>query len=45
VHFELARAYRALNRDTEADRELAEFKRLKTLEEPARAERTTPEKH
>jgi predicted Zn-dependent protease len=45
VHFELARAYRALNRDTEAERELEEFKRLKTLEEPARAERTTSEKH
>lgn len=42
VHFELAKAYRALNRDTEADRELDEFKKLKALEEPARAERTTP---
>jgi tetratricopeptide (TPR) repeat protein len=42
VHFELAKAYRALNRDREADRELEEFKRLKALEEPARAERTTP---
>jgi len=42
VRFELAKAYRALKRDKEADRELQEFKRLKALEEPARAERTTP---
>jgi len=40
VHFELAKAYRALKRDKEADRELEEFKKLKALEEPARAERT-----
>ena len=40
VHFELAKAYRALNRNKEADRELEGFKKLKALEEPARAERT-----
>ena len=42
VRFELAKAYRALNRDKEADHELEEFKKLKALEEPARAERTAP---
>ncbi len=41
VPFALAKAYRALKRDREADRELEEFRRLKALEEPARAERTT----
>lgn len=45
VRFWLARAYRTLHRDGEADRELEEFKRLKALEEPARAERTTPPSH
>jgi tetratricopeptide (TPR) repeat protein len=45
VHFELAKAYRAVNRDTEADRELEEFKKLKALEEPARADRTKPASH
>jgi tetratricopeptide (TPR) repeat protein len=45
VHFELAKAYRAVNRDREADHELDEFKRLKALEEPARAERVTPASH
>lgn len=45
VHFALAKAYRALNRDTEADRELEEFKKLRALEEPARAARTTPAGH
>ena len=40
VRFALAKAYRALNRVGEADRELEEFKRLKALEEPDRAERT-----
>ncbi len=43
VRFALAKAYRALNRDREADRELEEFRRLKALEEPARAERTKSE--
>ncbi len=45
VRFALAKAYRALKRDREADRELEEFKRLKALEEPARAERTTSPSH
>jgi tetratricopeptide (TPR) repeat protein len=45
VHFALAEAYRALKRDAEAHREFEEFKRLKTLEEPAQAERTTPQSH
>lgn len=45
VRFWLARAYRTLHRDGEADRELEEFKRLKALEEPARAERTTLPSH
>ena len=43
--FALAKAYRSLKRDAEADRELEEFKRLKALEEPARAERNTPPSH
>ena len=41
VRFVLAKAYRALNRDGEADRELEEFKRLKALEEPSRTDGTT----
>jgi predicted Zn-dependent protease len=45
ARFALAKAYRALNRDQEANRELEEFKRLKALEEPDRAERTTPPSH
>lgn len=43
VRFALARVYRALDRNAEADRELKEFERLKALEEPAKAERKSPE--
>jgi predicted Zn-dependent protease len=42
VRYALAKAYRALGRIADADRELQEFARLKALEEPAKAERTSP---
>jgi len=45
VRFALAEAYRALKRDAEAHREFEEFKRLKALEEPAPADRATPQSH
>jgi tetratricopeptide (TPR) repeat protein len=42
VRYALAKAYRILGRNADAERELQEFARLKALEEPAKAERTSP---
>lgn len=40
VRYALAKAYRALGREADADRELKEFEQLKALEEPRKAART-----
>jgi Flp pilus assembly protein TadD len=42
VRYALAKAYRALGRKGDAERELKEFERLKALEEAGKAARTLP---